>query len=80
DGVLESLDYFRAAGVPQVLLTNKPHHVAVALLTALKLDGYFEVMLGPDGHFQGVPVVPKPDPATLNAVIDWLKVDRSAAD
>jgi phosphoglycolate phosphatase len=77
DGVQEALDYFRDANITQLVLTNKPHHVANALLKALELDAYFELILGPDGEFQGVAVAPKPDPSTLNAIIDWLGVERS---
>lgn len=47
-GVRELLDACKQAGVPMACVTNKPYTPAKALLEALDLLDYFEILLGGD--------------------------------
>lgn len=48
DGVQGFLDYLKAAGVKMAVVSNKPHELIDPILKHLKLDDYFEVVLGGD--------------------------------
>lgn len=73
DGVHETLESFRAAGHPMGVCTNKPVDASNALLQAVGLAGYFDVVIG-----GGSTVELKPHPAPVLAALKAL--DRTAAD
>jgi phosphoglycolate phosphatase len=59
-GVLEGLARLRQAGVRMACVTNKPTDMAVSLLKAKGLAGFFEVVFGGDAFARK-----KPDPLPL---------------
>lgn len=63
DGIHEVLSALVARG-PMAVLTNKPLAPTVALLEALGLRGFFDVVLGGDG-----PLPRKPDPTALRSIM-----------
>ncbi|MCP4185606.1 MAG: phosphoglycolate phosphatase [Hyphomicrobiales bacterium] len=58
DGVTGVLDWIKSTGVLMAVVTNKPEAPAVAILKTLRLDQYFEVVVGGD-----TTPTRKPDPA-----------------
>lgn len=64
-GVEELLIHLQQAGVPLAVVTNKPMAFTTPLLKAMKIDGYFEQVLGGDS----LPVK-KPDPLPLQSVLE----------
>lgn len=64
-GVEEVLQQLQGAGVPMAVVTNKPMAFTTPLLKALKIDHYFDQVLGGDS----LPVK-KPDPLPLQAVME----------
>ena len=47
-GVVETLDQLRSAGARLSVCTNKPSVLADLLLSELELDGFFDVVIGPE--------------------------------
>ena len=43
-GVIEALEHFKAAGVKMAICTNKPSATTTPVVTAMGLDGYFDVI------------------------------------
>ena len=79
-GVLQTLEEFSERGVPQAILTNKPHGVTVLVLEALGLAQYFYSVLGahaplPDGDL----LPPKPEPLGMQLTLAILGVDAADA-
>ncbi len=64
-GVDELLAHLQQAGVPMAVVTNKPMAFTTPLLQALKIDHYFDQVLGGDS----LPVK-KPDPLPLLSVLE----------
>jgi len=64
-GVEELLMHLQQAGVPMAVVTNKPMAFTTPLLQALKIDQYFDQVLGGDS----LPVK-KPDPLPLLNVLE----------
>ena len=56
----EALPRFRAAGIPLGVCTNKPEHLAVAVLAALGVAALFDAIVGAD-----TTAARKPDPRPL---------------
>ncbi len=68
DGVIEALTHFRAQGVKQAVLTNKPHAFTGPLLDALGVTPLLDDVLGRFAVFDGHEVPSKPDPRS----VAWL--------
>lgn len=66
-GVVETLAALKAEGTRMAVLTNKPHELAVKLLPALKLDGYFDSICG-----AGRMSFNKPDARIFHHVVEEL--------
>lgn len=64
-GVEPLLAHLQQAGVPQAVVTNKPMAFTLPLLKALKIDHYFNQVVGGDS----LPVK-KPDPLPLLTVLE----------
>jgi len=64
-GVEPLLEHLQQAGVPQAVVTNKPMAFTLPLLKALKIDHYFNQVVGGDS----LPVK-KPDPLPLLTVLE----------
>ncbi|MDA1090644.1 MAG: phosphoglycolate phosphatase [Proteobacteria bacterium] len=47
-GVIDALEHFKAAGVKMAICTNKPKATTPPVITAMGLDGYFDVILSGD--------------------------------
>jgi phosphoglycolate phosphatase len=62
DGVIEMLEALHPR-LPLAVLTNKPQAATERLLTALKLDRFFQQVVGGD-----TPLGRKPDPAGIKAI------------
>lgn len=69
-GMVEALEAFGQEGWQRAICTNKPIAATWALLDALRLGGYFELVLGGDS----LPVK-KPDPGHVRGVLEGLGVD-----
>lgn len=79
DGVMDALDWFAERGVPQAVLTNKPHTVALRVLDSLGLMRHFGCVVGAFAELDGVVVPPKPDPMGLDWVLAQLGVSPERA-
>lgn len=66
-GLIEALDGFKAAGHKMGVCTNKPEAPARAILAALDMEKYFDVVIGGDALPEK-----KPHPAPLFAAFDAL--------
>lgn len=66
-GVIKALETLRAAGHHLGICTNKPERPAHAVLTHLKMDGFFDVVIGGDS----LPTH-KPNPASLKTTFAAL--------
>jgi phosphoglycolate phosphatase len=66
--VPEVLESLRSAGVRLGICTNKPLRPAQMVLRHLRLDGYFDIVIGGDS----LPMQ-KPDPSPLHATFDALR-------
>ncbi|WP_010322885.1 phosphoglycolate phosphatase [Marinobacterium stanieri] len=64
-GVEEMLIHLQQAGVPMAVVTNKPMAFTTPLLKAMKIEQYFDQVLGGDS----LPVK-KPDPLPLLSVLE----------
>lgn len=71
DGVLETLDFFRAKGIQLAVVTNKPHEQAVRLVTHLFGDR-FEAVYGSQSTYER-----KPHPASVHLAAATLGVPVS---
>jgi len=82
-GVVACLEQFADQGVPMGICTNKPTAPAIGICKALRLDGFFDVIMGAEDG-----IAKKPDPEPLLACIkalgmvpqDTLYVGDSAVD
>ena len=74
EGVLQALDHWQQRGVPQAILTNKPHGPAVAVVEALGLSHLFAGVLGAGVELDGEPLRAKPDPRGLSWLIEAMGV------
>ncbi len=68
-GVLRCLQGLREAGVPMGLVTNKPIHFTHHLLSGMKIDHFFGVVLGGDSLAKK-----KPDPLPLQEIMRRFEV------
>lgn len=69
-GIVEALVVFEKEGWQRAICTNKPIAATWVMLNALRLGGYFELVLGGDS----LPVK-KPDPGHVRGVLEELGVD-----
>ncbi|TCI00931.1 HAD family hydrolase [Roseococcus sp. SYP-B2431] len=69
-GMVEALETFGKEGWQRAICTNKPIAATWVMLDALRLGGYFELVLGGDS----LPVK-KPDPGHVLGVLEKLGVD-----
>ncbi|WP_153914670.1 phosphoglycolate phosphatase [Shewanella sp. TC10] len=66
-GVLDTLDALKASGYTLAIVTNKPHHFTVPLLSAFEIDELFNLVLGGDSLTKM-----KPDPMPLQHILtEW---------
>ena len=72
EGVTTALDRLRDDGVPMAVVTNKPEAPAIAILKSLKLDHYFQTVVGGD-----TTAAKKPDPAPYLAACKRLAIAPS---
>ena len=66
-GALNALEQLKSAGFQMAVCTNKPYGLTMQVLQCLKIDGYFDVVIGGDSL-----EVRKPDPAPLNKVMKLM--------
>ena len=71
-GARQALDYFKTR--VQAVISNKPNPYSTDLLKALGVEGYFMDIIGGDS-----PYPRKPDPASLNAVMERAGVSPHEA-
>lgn len=69
-GVLTALELLKDAGHKMAICTNKPYDLTLQVLQCLKIDGYFDAVIGGDSL-----TVKKPDPAPLNKAMEMLGQD-----
>ena len=68
---------WRAQGIAQVVLTNKPHRIANAVLEELGLLELLDVVIGRGAvDDAGNPVPDKPDPAVLDVILEDVGAER----
>ncbi|MBV35022.1 phosphoglycolate phosphatase [Kangiella spongicola] len=70
DGVQTLLDQLKQSGVKMAVVSNKPHELIGPIIKHLKLDDYFELVLGGDSLAEK-----KPSPEPLLHVCRELKVE-----
>jgi 2-phosphoglycolate phosphatase len=68
-GVAETLDVLRSRGKAMSVATNKTTEISRKILRGLRIEKYFYIVLGGDSRYKK-----KPDPETLLAIMDQLKV------
>jgi phosphoglycolate phosphatase len=73
-GVIDGLAALKQAGIKLGVCSNKPAYFTRALLGMLKIDAYFDVVLGPDDVGAA-----KPDPAMLLKALEKLGVPKEEA-
>ncbi|MBI3210818.1 MAG: HAD-IA family hydrolase [Candidatus Solibacter usitatus] len=74
EGVRETLDSFRARGLPMAILTNKPVNFSVSIIAGLGLtDHFFRIYGGNSFDFK------KPHPVGVNALLEESGVGREKA-
>lgn len=73
-GVVETLTRLQSAGAKMAVLTNKPHHLAEAILPAYDLVRFFPVVYG-----AGKRDYMKPDPRLIDEVLADLGAGKSKA-
>lgn len=66
DGVLDTLQTLRDAGVKTAVASNKPHSVSLKVVEHLRLTPYFDIVRG-----EGPDITRKPAPDVLN----WIMVN-----
>ncbi len=69
-GALKALETLRDAGHKMAICTNKPYDLTLQVLKCLKIDGYFDAVIGGDSL-----EVKKPDPAPLFKAMKMLGQD-----
>jgi len=69
-GIFDLLDQAKAEKIPMVLITNKPYRFVPEILQSLKLDHYFDLVLGGDSLPEK-----KPSPLPLLYAAEQLKTD-----
>ncbi|MBL4749959.1 MAG: phosphoglycolate phosphatase [Amylibacter sp.] len=69
-GALSALETLRDAGHKMAVCTNKPYALTLQVLKCLKIDGYFDAVIGGDSL-----EVKKPDPAPLFKAMEMLGQD-----
>ncbi len=74
DGIISVLEKLRGAGLHLAVLSNKPHNQTISVVSKLFGDEYFDYVLGQTPEF---PV--KPNPASLNHVIESMGISKSDA-
>lgn len=77
-GVEKALKHWHRAGAAQVVLTNKPHHIAEAVVEGLHIAQYFDLVVGrgkedDDGH----PLPTKPDGAIIDHILEETGAERA---
>jgi len=70
DGAIDMLKRLKARGLKLAICTNKPFGATMAILKALKLADYFDVIIGGDS----LPGIKKPDPRHLQAALQQMNV------
>jgi phosphoglycolate phosphatase len=73
-GVAEGLAALKAAGVKLGVCSNKPAYFTRSLLEMLEIDGFFDVVFGPDDVG-----VAKPDPTMVLRALEKLGVPKEQA-
>jgi phosphoglycolate phosphatase len=73
-GVADGLAALQDAGVKLGVCSNKPAFFTRALLSILKIDGYFDAVFGPEDAGAA-----KPDPAMLFKALETLRVSKTEA-
>ncbi|MCR4377282.1 MAG: phosphoglycolate phosphatase [Rhodospirillales bacterium] len=71
DGAVEALQGLKARGFKLAICTNKPYGATMAILKALKLADYFDVIIGGDS----LPGIKKPDPRHLQAALERMQAE-----
>jgi len=71
-GILEFLDTH--PDKPKAVVTNKPQHLAEALMENLGLTGYFDYIVGAENGLEK-----KPHPAMVNRAVELLAIDPVTA-
>ena len=64
-GVMDALKWWHEQGVPQAVLTNKPHALAVECLKAHRMMPYLTTTIGRGCIVDGAPMETKPNPRGL---------------
>ncbi len=72
DGVTAALDWIKGQGVLMGIVTNKPEAPAIAISKTLKLDQYFEIVVGGD-----TTSARKPDPTPYMTACEKLAIAPS---
>jgi len=67
-GAVEVLTGLKSQGIKLSICTNKPYGATLSILSTLKLDGYFDVVIGGDT----LPGIKKPDPRHLLAALEQM--------
>ena len=78
DGVLEALRWWQSRGIPQAVLTNKPHDLAVECLEAHGMAGYLTPIIGRGCLVDNIPMGTKPDPRGLLHIMQTLNAEASS--
>lgn len=77
-GVERALKHWHREGAAQVVLTNKPHDLAVAVIEALHVEHYLDLIVGRGKEDDlGRPLPSKPDPAVIDHIVEETGADRS---
>lgn len=76
-GAKRMLKHWQAQGTAQVLLTNKPHDLALEILERLEILEFFDLVIGrgakdDDGNILAF----KPDPAVVEHILDETGAER----
>lgn len=69
EGARELIEHLAQQQIPMAIVSNKPHELILPILQHLKIDDYFEAVLGGDSLSQK-----KPDPTPLLHVCETLDV------
>jgi phosphoglycolate phosphatase len=73
EGCVVTLERLRAAGIRMACLTNKDERYSRTILEAVRIDAFFEVLVGGDT----LPVR-KPDPRVVDLILDALQGTAAA--
>jgi len=72
----EILDSLKAKGIPIMIVSNKSRNNVEWELKALKLDGYFDVVVAPDEDFK----IKKPSPEPIFRAVDEVNKTRKPGE